>query len=331
MVSMTNQVFLLQPEVTPGTPLTAAMKRVLAMKATPGPDVQGGESFTPSGHKVPTVYLPGVRTAKWSFDLIQCFNAIGYPAKSVLGTPVTTTPVGGTTAKQHVFTPQAAAADAKNAFTAQWGEAGQGAVQGSFMVFQELSPSVEYGKLGINTSAISRDLDFTVSLATTGVTDVPVVPMNPLGYDIYIDDTWANLGTTKALACYKFEATNPTKYTLDQPINSATNGFAGISEAEEIDYGVSFSLGFDAAGRAMAAKWKSGDVIFLRMEVKGPNIETTIDHKLTWDFAVLLTKVGDFTTASGSVVVMPFEGIMIKDAVSGFFEKLTIINKLASY
>lgn len=332
MVAMSNQVFLIQPEVTPGTPVTNAMKRVLAMKATPGWDPQGGESFTPSGHKVPVVYVPGPRTAKWGIDMIGCYNALGVPAKCVLGTPVTTTPAGGTTSKQHVFTPAAAAADAKNAYTGQWGEASKGAVQGSFLVFQELSPTIdEYGKFGVTTSAISKDLDETVSLATTGVTDMPVVVIDPLKLDVFVDDTWANLGTTKAQAAYKFGATNPTKYALDQPINSQTNGFADIAENSDIGYAVSFMLGFDAAGRTMVGKWKAGQVIFLRMQSIGPLIEATIYHKMMWDYAVLLTKVGDFGPVSGGVAAMPFEGIMIKDPTSGFFQQLTLINKLAGY
>ena len=329
--SMTNQVALLQREVTPGTPLVAAMKRLMGMKLTPGWNFDGGEGFKASGHKVNTAYLTGDRWGMWGVEGIQDFNNLGYPASSVLGPPVSTLPVGGTLSKQHVFTPNAAAADVLATYTAQWGDTTK-AIQAAHFLFQSLTLGVQRGSLSMSSGAISREPDETATLATTGVTDVAAVPIPKVGYNVFIDSTWAALKTTKALACYNFEIQNPDKYQTDSPINSAISGFESVVEAPDMDYSVSMSMGFDAAGAALIGDLRAGAIKFISIYVEGPIIETTIKYSLKWDFAIQLTGVGEVTSApNSSVVTLPFTGTLIKDPVSGFYQRLTLVNTVSSY
>ncbi len=61
--SMTNQIFQVQKETIPGTPLTAAMKRLMGITARPAVANSGGESFKASGYKANTAHMIGDLTA----------------------------------------------------------------------------------------------------------------------------------------------------------------------------------------------------------------------------------------------------------------------------
>jgi len=153
-----------------------------------------------------------------------------------------------------------------------------------------------------------------------------------MNYDVYVDDTWAALGTTKALACYHMEIANPDKYDMDSPIDSTIDGFKSIVEKAGMDYAVTMQFGFDAAGVALVSDWKAGQVKFIRFSVAGPIIEDATPYSLQWDMAVRLTGVGEITTAPGSsTAVLPITGSLEFDPTSGFFQQLTIVNQLTSY
>lgn len=330
--SMANQKAQLQAEVSPGTPITTAMKRLQALKLMPAWNVDGGESFRASGYKVPTAYMDGDMWGVWGVDGILDYNCVGYPAKCVLGVPVSGLVSGATAAYQHVFTPKPGQADTLSAFTAQWGEEGVRAIQAALFVFQSLGLSVERGSLSMSSGAISKTPDETATLATTGVTVVEAIPVNKTKFDVYLDTSWANLGTSKALGCYAFEITNPDKYAPDAPINSAINGFQSLDENDDIDYGLNFSLAFDASGAAMVGKFKSGDLVYMRVAVQGPLIEGSIYHTIAWDFCLRLTGVGQVAASpNGKKAILPFTSTMHWDKTADKFQELKVVNKIAAY
>lgn len=129
-----------------------------------------------------------------------------------------------------------------------------------------------------------------------------------------------------------FEITNPDKDQPDSPINSAISGFESLVENGDMDYAVKASFCFDAAGSALIGDIRAGAIKFISIYVQGSIIEGAIRYSLKWDFAVQLTGVGEITSASNSsVVVLPFGGTLIKDPISGFYQRLTLVNTVASY
>lgn len=328
--SMIGQEFLLQKETTPGTPLVSAMKRLDGIKGMPATATSGGQGFKASGHKVNTSYQIGDLWGMWEIEGIQDFNALTFVLASLFGPPVITTPGGGTNARQHVFTPAAAAADTKVTYTAQWGDAVK-AFQAVYFLFNSLSLGIQRGTLSFGSSALSKKPDNTITKATTGITTVKSVPIPTRSYNIFADDTWAGLGTTKLLAIYDFNFTHGDKYTPDAPINSAVAGFEDLLENEDIDYSGSLTAGFDAAGTALATTYENEAIKFIRLKVDGPIIEAAIPYSFTLDLAVRLTNVGTVGKAPNSpTVTLPFDFELIKDATSGFFAKATLVNDITA-
>lgn len=329
--SVVNQVVLLQKETTPGTAAVNAMKRLLSMKLTPSYNVDGTQSFKASGHKVNTIVQLGDMWSTWNVEGIQDFNNIGFVLASIYGPPTTTTPSGGTTSKQHVFNLNPSGADPQVSYTAQYGDSVQ-ALQSTYFMFQGLDLGIERGNLSFSSSAISRKYTKGATLATTGVTDVPAVPIPQQGYDVFADDTWADLGTTKLLAAYSGNVSNGDKFVPDRPLNSAVSGFETLMEAEDISYSGSLTLGMDTAGVAMLDTMEAEAIKFLRFKADGPLIEATVKYSIMYDLAVRITNVGEITKAPNSPAVsLPFDFEFIKDPTSGKVAQVTLVNTIASY
>lgn len=328
--SMTTQVAQLQKEVTPGTAVTNAMVRPLGLKLVPGVHVEGGQSFTSAGSNVATAYMSGDEWGVWNVEGVQDFNSLGLVAASTLGKATTTTAEPG--AYKHVFTPKGFGTDDVATYTAQFGDS-VAAIQASQFAFNSFGLTIQRGTLGITSSALSRKLNFGATLATTGVTNIPAVPIHPTSYDVYADDTWATLGTTKMLACYEFSITNPDKFVPDAPINSAVDGFEQLVVGADRQFDVSISLALDAAGVAMVSNnFRNGAIKFFRVETEGALIGTTEKYTLTYDLAVLITGVGQVQAQQGSnIATLPLTGQLVLDPVADKFQELTLINTVATY
>lgn len=324
--SIVNQSFLIQKETTPGTPLVAAMKRLLGVKAMPAIQTTGYQNFKAAGHKVDTSGQIGDLTGVWGVEGIQDFNALTYVLASMMSPPVITTPGGGTLSRNHVFTPAAAAADVLTTYTAQYGDTTR-AFQAAYFVFNSLTLGIQRGNLSFGSSAISQKPDKGATLATTGVTDVPSRPIPTRSYNVYADDTWLTLGTTKLLAAYDANIAFGDKYVMDAPINSTVLGFESLLEGEDIDYSGSITVGFDAAGAGLEDTFENEALKFLQFKVVGPIIEAAIAYELRLDLCVRLTNVGQVTKAPNSpAIVLPFDFALQKDPTSGFFARATLVN-----
>lgn len=331
MASIATQVAQLQRETSPGTPETDAMLRPLSLKLTPGMAGSGGSGFRSAGAAVMTAYEIGDLWTTWAVDGVQDFNALGLIAACVFGPPVTTPVSGSTGAYSHVFTPKSFGADTLVSYTAQYGDTSI-AFEAAMLVFQALGLTIERGNLSLASSAISRLFDEGATLATTGVTDVPAVLIPSTGYNVFVDDTWAALGTTQMLACYRAEVTTPDKYTPDAPINSNINGFETLVANAEGDFTSNWTFGVNPVSAALIDSFKKSVKKFIRLAVDGPVITGSTRYSLKYDTCTQLTNVGTVTTAPGSSVqVLPFDGQLIYDEVSEKFLQLTIVNTVAAY
>lgn len=329
--SMTNQVAQLQKEVTPGVPLVTAMKRLQGIKLMPGYNVDGSQGFKASGYKVNTSYQIGDIWSMWTVDGIQDFNALGYVLASYFGPPNTTPNATDVGAFSHVFSMNPAAVDPLLTYTAQWGDNVK-AFQASYFAFQSLTLGIERGNLSFGSSGISRKQDKGATLASTGVTSVTSVPIPQRGYDVYADDTWLTLGTTKLLAAYSAEITNPDKFVPDRPINSQVDGYETLMEADDMDFAGKLTVGFDTTGAALVDSFENEALKFFRFAVNGPIIAGATRYGLKYDIAARLSNVGEVTSAPNSpTVVLPFDLSMIADPTSGKFQSVTLVNSISSY
>ena len=203
--SIVNQNLWLQKETTPGVAATSAMKKVLGLKGRPG-FTDEGEAVRATGAKVDTDWIQNNEMGAPIIEAVQDFNAFTWLLCGGFGAPgaptqpdVATAP----TAYPWDYALNAFSADPKATFTAIWGDATQ-AVQMLQLFFQSLQLGVQRGgSLSLSSTAMSREPTFGAAIPGAGVVDVPSKAVGQRMWDIYADDSWADLGTTKLLAAYE--------------------------------------------------------------------------------------------------------------------------------
>lgn len=327
--SIVNQGLYLQREVTPGTAVTNAMRRYLGIRGTIGWEVEK-EYFRASGYKAVTGENVLTELGTADLEVIQDYNAMLPLLAGAFGMPTTTALTATPTpAYQHVFTINPRAADAMASFTAMWGDATQ-ALQATNLVFHGLTIGVGRTELSLSAEAILRAPQTGIALPGTGVTEVPMIPVRASTYDVYLDTTWAGLGTTKLLKLYNTELSFGEKYAPDWVVNSAVPSFSELMEQTEIDYTQSLRVGFDATAVGLITSALQGGKRFVRVACEGPDINGTDSYGLTLDTAVVLTPTDVRDNDHSPSVVVNFDGTLQVDGTSGQFARATLINTLAT-
>lgn len=333
--SIATQRLLLQKEVTPGTAVTNAMKEVLGLRVMPGYGVEG-DSYKASGFKVPTSYVKNSEVGTHTVETIQEFNAFTYVATGAFGAPTSTgvtDAVGDAT--EHVYTLDANGADTKATFTMIYGDATQ-SIQATHFFFNTLGVTIQRGQLTLTTSAMSYKPTTGAAIPGSGITTVGTIPVAGRYWDVYADDSWATLGTTKLLAAYEGGIDFGDKYTPDWVINSALASFDSIIENDDLEPSANLTLGFDATAVGLLDDWDADTLKFIRLAATGPVIDETtapadINAEIEIDLCVRITQPGEFTRAPNSpAVALPFTGQVEVDPTSGNAAAARIVNLLTA-
>lgn len=329
--SIATQQLWLQKEVTPGTAVTNAMKRVLGLKVMPGYGIEG-ESYKASGFKVPTAYVPNSEVGQHSVDTIQEFNALTWILTGGFGAPTSTgvtDAVGNAT--EHVFTLDPDGPDTKATFTAIYGDSTQ-SIQMRHFFFNSLGFTIQRGQLTLTSSAMSYAPTTGATLPSSGTSTIGTIPVAARTWDVYCDDTWAGLGTTKLLAAYEGGGDFGDKYTPDWVINSALSSFDSIIENDDLEPSVNLTLGFDATMVALLGDWAAGTQKFIRLASTGPVIDVTsapadIHAEIEIDLCIRITQPGEFAAAPNSPAIsLPLTSQLEVDAVSGNAAAARLVN-----
>jgi hypothetical protein len=163
-------------------------------------------------------------------------------------------------------------------------------------------------------------------------TTVPAAPIPSILWDIWADETWAGLGTSKLLAAYAGNATLGDKFQPDSPINSTIASFESLLETEDQTYDFELTVGVDSTAVSLINSFKAGATKSIRMAVEGSIIEGSINYLCQLDFAFMITGRGEVGAAPNSPAVsIPLKGVIGKDAVTGKAIELTLINTVLTY
>lgn len=327
-LSISTMGLLLQRESVPGTPETDAMKRYHGIRGTIGWEVER-ESFRAAGSKAVTGENVITEMGTADLEVTQDYNAFLPLLAGVFGEPTTTALVATPTAAyEHVFEIDPYDADAMVAFTTIFGSASR-ALQASYMVPHGMGLTISRTSLDMSATAILRAPETGVTYPSSGVVDVPMIPVRAASYNAYIDNSWAALGTTQMLSFYNTEYNFGEKYGADWVVNRNLTSFSELLENTDIDYTQSLRVGFDATSEAMIDDALQGGRKFVRVDALGPDINGTDNYALQVDTCVSLTPNDVRENQDSPAVVVNFDGTLNVDATSGKFARVTLINTLA--
>jgi hypothetical protein len=326
--SIVSQGLYLQREVTPGTPLTNAMRRYQGIKGRIGWDVEK-EYFRAAGSKAVTGENTLTEIGTADLEVIQDYNAMLPLLAGVFGPPVTTPlAIGPPAAYEHVFEIDPYAAEVLAAFTAMWGDPVR-ALRATYMVFHGLTFGVQRNELSLSANAILRAPETGIALPSSGVTTIPMQSVRASKYNVFVDTTWAGLGTTK-LRLYATEIQFGDRLGPDWVIDSELASFSELLENDDIDYTQSLVVGFDAAAESLIDEALDGELKFVRTAATGADINGTDAYALEFDTAVRLVPGMVNKSPVSNATVVEFDGTLQVDPLSGKFARVRLVNTLAS-
>jgi len=315
-------------EATPGTSVSG---QIALRSMTVDIDIGGAsEIYRPDGHKFAALAIPNAEWTTWAMNGRPTYTEICYLLESIFGTAVATTTVGST-GKKRDYLMLDTAADTAKTLTIEKGSAAR-------------AHKLTYGLLHDWALSFSRNKGITMTgngigqLLTDGITMTPTPTLLPLvpivgkQLDLYIDSTWATLGTTKMLRAFDSAPSVTGKYGPIWPINSASTSFAGHVELAPTT-GHLITLEADAAGMAYLTQFRSGDLIFVRVKATGPIFEAGTPgqaYAFTYDTALGIKSLKSLGKDVDGVTGVEIDTEFVTDGTSGKAVAASVTNAIAT-
>jgi hypothetical protein len=318
--SSLNQTIQIGVETTPGTAV-AANKRLQSIGIEPSISVETNQ-FRPIGTKYNALSTLGKEWVEAAITGRGTYTELQYLLSSVGTTAVITTPGGGTTSRQWVFSPSTTADDVPKTFTVEHGS-GVRADRFTYGLVTEFGMSFSRDGIEVTGSMLGRALEDAITLTASPTTNA-LVPILPTQVTCFLDTTAAGLGTTKLTRLISGEFSMGSRFGPVWILDAANPGFVNHVETEP-DLSCTLLLQADTQGMGLLTNLRAGDVRFLRIECLGAIIEAAIRYKFTIDLAISISDTGGFSDADG-VYAIEFSGIGVHDGTWGKAVQFTMVN-----
>lgn len=190
-------------------------------------------------------------------------------------TGVITTPGGGTLSRDHTFTPAAIGADAFKTFTIQEGDTTAGTQMANGI----------FGEFGVTTNLSTAEISGTLfgttpttAALTGGPTAIALLPVNIREIDLFLNDTFAAIGTTKVTDAYSANFNITNKYAMRWVLNTTNTSFKDVIETPPT-LTFSFATEHNAQSRTLYDSLATNPTKYLQLKATGPIIEAAITYK----------------------------------------------------
>ena len=327
MSSSASQVVQIVKEsvygTTPGSP---AYKRFSALAFKPAQQYET-DPFAAQGAVIPTITTMSDKFVSGDVTGRLAYNDIGYIFASMFGAPTTTTPGGGTTSRQHVWTWNGSTEPTWISYSMQYGDATLADII-TGLVFR----SVNWGGgrmdgLDFGASVLAKPLTTGATLDGTA-TDIVAVPATALQRDIYLDTTWAGAGTTKLLKTYSANVNIGDRLDRTRPINSAQSS-DGLIQLPDQDHTVDLQMEVDATSKGLYAVAEAGTFRYVQDRFTGPIIEAAIAYSLKVDMAVTFVGTSGYEDYNG-IETLTWNGRIMRDSSANAI-RITLVNTVLTY
>lgn len=270
-----NQIAQIGVEATPGTPV-AATKRLQGVGISPSFAITI-DMFGPMGNKFDTVAVEGDESSTAAINGKPTYNELPYLLASIMGK---NTPVTATGATTWTFGMQPMAPDNVQTYTVEHGPIGGVGERMPYALVNALTLT-QNGRRAFDLSGtmIGQALATGFTMTGAGVTAPAMVPIVPKNFDVFMDPTFAALGTTKLLKHVSSALTIDSRFAPAWYTNSAVASFSSHVETKPR---ITFTtmLNADPVAMGLIPVMRIGDRRYLRWTAAGPGVGTAADTYL---------------------------------------------------
>jgi hypothetical protein len=180
---------------------------------------------------------------------------------------------------------------------------------------------------------IETGLTGTIAITETtpgadSTTDVSAVPANATQGNVYLDTTWAGLGSTQLLYAYEMGLTFGERMERVRPINKSKSS-DGVIDMSDQEHEITLMLGRNAVADAQLTKLRNGTRSFVRAEWEGGAISGANEYLFQTDACVIYTEVGEPDDIDG-VHAREYTGRLAIDPTSGYVCRIKLVNDIGS-
>lgn len=264
-------------ETTPGT-------SVVANRKVPNIGIDWDEDatieqFRPPGEKYNTSAVVHGALMRGTYSAVGDFNALMYPLCGLIGANITT-PGGGTNSRNWAFVPVRSGRDPnQKTYTTELGDS----------VAAQVAAFTQFASFKLDASRQSVKADGTVfgrmatdgNALTSSPTQIAARPISAPQIKVYVDTTYAGIGTTLVSEAYAFTFSVGDKFAPFFAFDG-TSTFNNTSE-QAPPLGFSFKTAHNAQSRAWFNALTANSTYFLRAAIIGPILEGAINEKLQFD------------------------------------------------
>lgn len=161
-------------------------------------------------------------------------------------------------------------------------------------------------QLTIDSSSLVGGGSYTVTTTTPGadaVIDIPPAPAGATIADVYLDSSWAALGTNQLLHALTSELQIGDRLSRVRPLNKSKSSDTVIDIAKQ-EHTLGLTLGINAVERARLAKIRANTKEFARVQWTGDLIGGSNYYTLRTDVCLLWQNPGDPEEEQGALARM---------------------------
>jgi len=315
-------------ETTPGTGVAAGkLLQYIGISLAPNLEMN---TFQPMGSKVASAVTPGKDWSTLSVDGKGSYSEIVYIFNGLLKT-VTPSTVD-TTGKSWLWEPLARTEETKSRYTIEEGSSVR-AGKATYGAFTDATITFNRTE-GVTVSGSGFAQNYQANIALTGSpTTIEEAIILPTHLNIYSNDTFGAIGTTKLTRDFNAEFSISGFVGSVWPINSANASFASdVDLLPEISCKLRCSA--DSQGESFLTAARAGATKYIRLDATSTVLAgaSTAFYRLTIDFPAKVNEYPGFEDEEGLKVV-DVGLVPVLDSTfsaAGAWSRITAVNKVAS-
>lgn len=284
------------------------------------------QGFRPSGSKYKTVHALGKEWCEGSLSGQPTYDELQYLYCGLLKSVTPTT--SDTSAKTWTYAPAASSEDTVKTYTVEQGGSVR-AHKSTGVRIKSMTMSFDRGQVSVSGDVVGRAISDGITMYATP-TLLPLVPLLPADFAVYLDSSSGALGTTRLTNVLSGEIAITDRFAPLWTVNDALSTFAAQIEVEP-SASIKLKMNADADALGLLSVLQSSATRFLRVECTSSTLAgaATAYYKLTQDFAVQLSNVGKFEDQDG-VFAVEWEFTIVNDSTWGKPMNIALVNKQGS-
>jgi hypothetical protein len=197
--------------------------------------------------------------------------------------------------------------------------------------FKGLYAGEDVALMTVDSSSLTGGGTYGIAQTTAGaddVVDIPQIVMGAITGDVWIDTTWAGLGTTQQLDCLGMGLDIAERMGRVTPINSSFSS-DGVTDMGKQAHKLSLTMATNAALDAEIDKLVIGTPAFVRQKWTGPVISGGNHYALQIDTCVTYSDLGDSNNTQ-EVDTRDLSGMLTLDPTSQNVVAVRLVNGVSS-